>query len=165
MKNNTLALILIAILAVLAIIVVRITANSIDDNIPTLYDEPSTEEFNETTEQRSEATFTWTFEDSEEQTLDGYNKQDVYVTAEFDNTETQRVFIETVDGGCSEIESDSYEGDVSNTGRVQCYYAGFGQQYRITGDSEQYYIERKYFEEGLPDVEPIEYQWEVLAEI
>ena len=108
-------------------------------------------------------TFAWRFTSATTTNGDGQSQTNVFLTASQGGKNTE-LFVDTVDGGCSEIADETQEGDISNTGKVQCYYAGLGQQYRITLREEIYLVERKLFEEATPDVEPTEYVWEVAAE-
>lgn len=107
--------------------------------------------------------FNWEFEETSALNLDGQPQTEVYLRATYENNISDRKLIDTVDGSCSELPG-KYEGDISNTGKVQCYFAGLGQQYRITSGENLYIIERKLFEEALPDSPPINYEWEPLAE-
>lgn len=110
-----------------------------------------------------EQTFTWHFEESETSNLDGFPQTDIYLTATYDDEKIEKN-IDTVDGGCSESGEDIYESDIPGVGSIQCYYAGLGQEYRITENNNVYFVERKLFEEALPDTTPPSYEWEVIAE-
>lgn len=110
-------------------------------------------------------TFSWRFEEAETNNLDGNPQTNVFLTATYADGTNNETLVDTVDGDCSELEGEGYEGDVSDTGRVQCYYAGLGQRYRITDGQEEYVIERKLFEEALPDTTPPNYEWEVISTI
>lgn len=103
-------------------------------------------------------TFNWAFEEASTLNPDGSPQTNVYLSV---NGEQKR--IDTVDGSCSENEGETYESDVSNTGKVQCYYAGLGQRYRIVKIEDSYAVERKLFEEALPDVALPEREWEVVT--
>lgn len=104
-------------------------------------------------------TFSWRFEEADTYNPDGGPQTRVYLSATYNGTTTEKL-IDTVDGGCSEIEGEKHEGDVSNTGKVQCYYAGLGQSYRIVKGEAAYMIEKKLWEEALPEIEPAPEQWE-----
>ncbi len=103
-------------------------------------------------------TFSWSFEEARTLNPDGSPQTHVYLLVS-----GERNLIDTVDGNCSEIEGETYEADVSNTGKVQCYYAGLGQQYRIVKDGDAFVVERKLFEESLPDVTLPGHEWEVVT--
>jgi len=109
------------------------------------------------------STFQWSFEQADTLNLDGQAQTNVYLLATYENGKSERKLIDTVDGSCSELPG-KYEGDVSDTGKVQCYAAGLGQQYRITKPANSYVIEGKLFEEALPDSKPADYKWESVAE-
>lgn len=102
--------------------------------------------------------FDWDFVEAETLNLDGLPQTEVYLSIADD-----RKLIDIVDGGCSEIPDEKYELDISTTGKVQCYYGGLGQQYRIVKDGDAFVVERKIFEEALPDAAPLEHEWEVVT--
>lgn len=108
--------------------------------------------------------FMWRFLEAETKNPDGGPQTNIYLSAVYNGTSTREKLIDTVDGGCSEIEGVKHEGDVSNTGKVQCYYAGLGQSYRIVKGESSYRVEKKFWEEAMPEVEPTEEQWEYIAE-
>lgn len=108
--------------------------------------------------------FSWNFEEAPTMNLDGNPQTDVFLIATYENNMTEEKLVDTVDGGCSEMVGESYEGDISNTGKVQCYGAGLGQQYRIVAGEDAYLVERKLFEEALPNYEMPDYEWGVVAE-
>lgn len=161
MKNNTLTITLLIILVVVAIIL-GLYATRSDTNSVVTEEQQEVEILERVV---PEATFTWEFEDADTLNGDGQPETNVYLTTLYLSDEDKRILIDTVDGGCSEIEGEQYRGDISNTGKIQCYYAGFGHQYRITLGKTGFNVERKYFEEALPNVEPTEYKWEVIKTI
>ncbi len=121
-------------------------------------------ESNETTQlneedERPAPSFEWRFEEADSLNPDGGNQTNIYLAV---NNEDK--LIDTVDGSCSELEGEKYEGDVSDTGKVQCYYAGLGQNYRITKNEDAYLVERKFIEEGLPDIVPPPEEWEIIEQ-
>lgn len=109
------------------------------------------------------ATFNWRFEEASTNNLDGNPQTNVYLTINHDGRSMERL-VDTVDGDCNIVEGERYEDDISNAGSVQCYAAGLGQQYRVTQGQYIFLVERKLFEEALPDVTPPVYEWEVVAE-
>ena len=117
----------------------------------------------QTEQNQGPTTFTWRFDEADTNNLDGNPQTDVYLTITHSNRTIERL-VDTVDGSCSELEGESYEGDNSTAGKVQCYAAGLGQQYRITQSKYIFFVERKLFEEALPDVTPPVYEWEVIEE-
>lgn len=108
--------------------------------------------------------FSWRFIEADTNNPDGNPQTKVYLTAIYEGGSRVEKLVDTVDGGCSELEGEKYQGDISNTGKVQCYYAGLGQQYRIVEDEDSYLAERKFFEESSPDYVPPESSWEVIAD-
>lgn len=122
------------------------------------------EEANAEAESEPLSGFSWRFVEADTNNPDGNHQTEVYLSANYEDGSRVEKLVDTVDGGCSELKGESYEGDVSNTGKVQCYYAGLGQQYRIVESSDSYIVERKLFEEALPDHTPLETEWEVMTE-
>ncbi len=106
--------------------------------------------------------FSWYFAEADTNNPDGNPQTEIYLTANYGNDNLVEKLVDIVDGGCSELEGESYENDVSNTAQVQCYYAGLGQQYRIVESNDSYVVERKLFEEALPDYTPPSSQWETV---
>ena len=107
-------------------------------------------------------TFSWRFAEAKSINPDGIPRTEIFLTLTR-STENKERLIDTVDGGCSDLGREGRGDDISNTGDVQCYGAGLGQRYRITQQADQTYIvERKLFEEALPDVSPQDYEWEVI---
>lgn len=110
-----------------------------------------------------ETTFSWRFAEAKTNNLDGLPKTDIFLTITYNHRSIEKL-VDTVDGGCSLLEGQIFEGDISNAGSVQCYAAGFGQQYRVTQSKYVFFVERKFFEEASPDITPSVYEWEVVSE-
>ena len=108
--------------------------------------------------------FNWDFKEASTFNLDGQAQTEVYLLATYENNMSERKLIDTVDGSCSKLPGN-YEGDISNTQKIQCYSAGLGQQYRITSEKNSYLVERKFFEEALPNSPSPDYDWEPLVEL
>lgn len=108
--------------------------------------------------------FSWRFAEADTNNPDGNQQTKVFLTARYEDGSRVEKLVDTVDGGCSKLEGDSYGGDVSNPVKVQCYYAGLGQNYRIIEGKNSYSVEKKLFEEALPDTTPPNSGWEVLAD-
>jgi hypothetical protein len=106
----------------------------------------------------SPATFNWRFAEASTNNPDGNPQTNVYLTINYDGRSIER-HVDTVDGDCNILEGQRYEDDISNAGSVQCYAAGLGQQYRVTQGQYIFFVERKLFEEALPDVTPPVYEW------
>jgi hypothetical protein len=109
------------------------------------------------------SSFNWDFEEDSTLNLDGQPQTSVYLLATYKSNLSDRKLIDTVDGSCSKLPG-KYEGDTSNAGKIQCYSAGLGQQYRIVAGEKVYSIERKLFEEALPNASSTYYDWERVSE-
>lgn len=107
--------------------------------------------------------FAWRFEQADSLNLDGIPETDIFLDATYQNGEVQTRLIDTVSSSCNELpdtEPDSVEG----TTNIQCYGAGLGYRFKITRSDESYLIERKMFEEALPDYNPPVYEYETVME-
>lgn len=155
LSRNVLIVVAIAIVAVLAAVFLLRTE-------PT--PEPAGENTPEVTPQEPQA-FDWRFETADTLNPDGGARTEVFLDITYDDDSTEERRIDTVDGGCSVLPSEPGEGDFADAERVQCYYAGLGQRYRITEDDAAYRVERLMFEEALPDVPSPSYEWEVVGEV
>lgn len=111
----------------------------------------------------SVVSFKWHFEEARTLNPDGVPQTNVYLLVTYADTTSEQKVIDTVNGSCSDLPGN-YPGDISNTGKIQCYSAGLGQQYRITREKSSYRIERKLFEEALPDPSSTVYDWELVTE-
>lgn len=108
--------------------------------------------------------FEWRFEEADTLNLDGVPNTNVFLEVTYENGETLNKLIDTTAGSCNELpekEADSAE----NSTDIQCYSAGLGHRFKITKGPASYRVERKTFEEALPDYTPPDYQYEVIAEI
>lgn len=151
--RKTLISVLIIIAAIIILVLIKKVAEVETPVLPTQGDDVPTPILS----------FNWDFEEASTLNLDDQPQTNIYLLATYENNTSERKLIDTVDGSCSELPG-KHEGDISNTGKVQCYSAGLGQQYRITAGEESYLIERKLFEEALPDSPPINYDWEPLVQ-
>lgn len=151
MKKTSLYL-SVFIIVVIAVILLIIKPQS-DTTVP-----PTTQPVPQST---SKPTFSWSFKKAATNNGDGLPQTEVHLIARRDGT-TQERLIDTVDGGCSELIGESYEGDISGAGKVQCYGAGFGQQYRIVASGKNYSVERKFLEEAIPNTPAVTYKWEAV---
>ena len=152
MKNPILIIVaVVAIIAVAAVYVYRSGTNEV------LVSPAPIESTTEGT------TFAWLFAEAKTKNLDGLAKTDIFLTITYNHRSIERL-VDTVPGGCSLLEGQIFEGDISTAGSVQCYSAGFGQQYRVTQSGNVFIVERKFFEEALPDITPSVYEWEAVSE-
>ena len=117
MKKITLAVAVLALIVLAALFVVNTKPA---EDVPT-----------QGTSNSATTTFAWRFEEAQTMNPDGMPQTNLYLTIEHSNKKIEQR-VDTVDGSCSELEGEKYEGDVSNTGNIQCYAAGLGQRYRIT---------------------------------
>ena len=147
MKKITLAVAGLALIVLVALFVVNTKPT---EEVPT-----------QGTSNSATTTFAWRFEEAQTMNPDGMPQTNLYLTIEHSNKKIEQR-VDTVDGSCSELEGEKYEGDVSNTGNIQCYAAGLGQRYRITKNEHTYSAERKLFEEAIPNVAAPVYEWEVV---
>lgn len=107
-------------------------------------------------EEATDTTYAWRFADAETKNPDGGQQTRVIFVVTTGGVREERL-IDTVDGECSELSGEEYA--------VQCYYAGFGQRYRLVEREGSYTVDRLYFEEALPDVDAPEHSWETVAVI
>lgn len=133
-----------------------------------IYDKKQGNESNidsaQTDNKTDNVSFTWKFEDAQSLNPDGNPNTNVYLEKKYESGGVVTKLIDTTPGGCSELpetEKDSVPGSKN----IQCYYAGFGYQYKIVKRENSYFIMRKTFEEGSPDLEPTPQQYEIFSEI
>lgn len=109
------------------------------------------------------ATFSWSFEKAATLNLDGNQNTEVVLLVVYGDGRTEEKVIETVPGGCNELPDHDSEA-LKGTFSVQCYYAGFGERFRIVMGEHAYQVERQEFEEGSPEHNPPIKSYEVVAE-
>lgn len=114
---------------------------------------------------KSEAiSFDWKYEKSDSLNLDGNPNTNVLLEIKYENGIIQNKLIDTVPMGCNILPDTKEEIIAPNSTITQCYGAGLGYWYKITKGNDSYKVERKTFEEALPDFEPPLYQYEVISE-
>ncbi len=106
--------------------------------------------------------FVWKFEEADSLNLDGIPETDIILEATYSGGKVETKLIDTTPGGCNTLPDS--EDSVAGAQSIQCYSAGLGYRFRITKGENSYNIERKTFEEALPDYEPPVYEYEVIAE-
>ncbi|MCF7831899.1 MAG: hypothetical protein K9M36_03380 [Candidatus Pacebacteria bacterium] len=106
--------------------------------------------------------FVWKFEEADSLNLDGFPETDIIIEATYSGGKVETKLIDTTPGGCNTLP-DSRD-DISGAETIQCYSAGLGYHFRITKGDNSYKVERKTFEEALPNYEPPVYEYEVVAE-
>lgn len=107
--------------------------------------------------------FTWKFEDASTLNLDGNPETDLFLEVTYSNGEVERKLIDTTPGSCNPLP-DAEEDSVPGTENIQCYSAGLGDRYKITQTTEAYLVQKKTFEEALPNQNPSAYEYEIVAE-
>lgn len=110
--------------------------------------------------------FSWKYESTMVPIGDDYEIEgsDIILVAEHPQIETQEIMVDTVSGGCNEYpEPDS---DIAlNSTEIICYYAGLGFYFKVVPEGDSYLIQRKRFEEGTPDYNPPQTDFETIATI
>ncbi|MBP6924691.1 MAG: hypothetical protein KBC62_01750 [Candidatus Pacebacteria bacterium] len=87
----------------------------------------------------------------EDETVDIPSSQ-VYLTATRANGDIKRIMLKEVQGSCNLLEADPIIG--RDTEEFLCYYAGFGEVFRIKETVNAYAVESKEIEEASPDYNP-----------
>lgn len=113
---------------------------------------------------KGEPLFSWRHEEADTLNLDGNPNYDVFLDLKYPGGETENILVDTTPGGCGELP-DTDPQSVTGTKVLQCYYAGFGHQYRIVKGEQTYRIERKEVEEGTAEFTPPEQQYETFKDI
>jgi hypothetical protein len=109
------------------------------------------------------STFTWKYEKADSLNLDGIPNTNIFLEVKYENGIIQNKLIDTTAGSCNDLPEKDPD-SVENSTNIQCYSAGLGYRFKITKGVESYFVERKTFEEALPDYTPPLYQYEVIAE-
>ena len=109
------------------------------------------------------STFTWRYEKATTLNLDGIPNTDIFLEMTYPNGEVRRMLIDTTPGSCNDLP-DTDADSVPNSTTIQCYSAGLGYRYKVTKGEHSYIVQRKTFEEALPDNNPPAYEYEVIRE-
>lgn len=117
----------------------------------------------ENTENTKPPVFIWKYEKDNMLNLDGFPQTNIFLEATYPSGAVQTKLIDTTPGSCNDLP-DPDEGSVSGSTNIQCYSAGLGYRFKVTKGEESYLVERKTFEESLPDYNPPLYEYEVFAE-
>ncbi len=107
--------------------------------------------------------FKWKFEEADSFNLDGFRETNIFLDVTYPNLKTESKLIDTTPGSCSELP-EVQKDSILGTTNIQCYSAGIGYIFKITAGTNSYLVQRKTFEESLPDYEPPTYDYEVVAE-
>lgn len=109
-----------------------------------------------------EPVFTWSYEPIDESAE--IPRTSVSLTANYPDGNKITKQIEVIQGGdCNEYQSPDQD-VYPKSEMIICYYAGFGEYYKVVKDVDKYLVKRKMFEEASPDYNPPQAQFEVLAE-
>lgn len=104
--------------------------------------------------------FNWRYEPALTLNLDGNPNTNIFLEVAYANGVVKDKFIATTPMSCNTLiieTNPSYS-------VAQCYGAGLGYLFKVTKGENSYSVERKTFEEALPDVEPVVYQYETILE-
>jgi len=107
--------------------------------------------------------FEWKYEKATSLNLDGNPETNIFLEVGYSDGTMQGRLIDTVPMGCNDLP-DSKEIVAPNSYVAQCYGAGLGYWYKVTQGENSYLVERKKFEEAIPDYEPPVYQYEIISE-
>ncbi|MBC7982015.1 hypothetical protein H7X65_02980, partial [Candidatus Parcubacteria bacterium] len=90
-------------------------------------------------------------------------KVKIILEAKYPNGSIQNKQIGIFDGGCNTLEKADAD-SLATTTNFQCYYAGYGHQYKIVKGEKSYLVMRKEFEEGSEDYNPPIQKYEMVSE-
>lgn len=107
--------------------------------------------------------FVWKYEKANTLNLDGLPKTNVFLEATYSSGVVERKLIDTRDGGCNDLPNSDADSVPTSTD-AQCYAAGLGYHFKVTKGQKSYLVQRKTFEEGIPNYTPPVYVYEVIAE-
>lgn len=97
---------------------------------------------------------------------DNLLKTQIFLDITYSNNQKSSTEIDTVDGSCNAIDPSPDDTDMhTGTTKVQCYAAGLGHWFKIVQSNGVYTVQRKTFEESLPDHTPSDYQWETVVQV
>lgn len=102
--------------------------------------------------------FEWSFVSFEEHNIP---KVTIHLSAEYPNGEVKSREIETTEGSCNTYDTRDTDVYIQSE-MIICYYAGFGQYYKVVESQSGYLIQKKVFEEASPDYNPPQLPFEIL---
>ncbi|HLP86377.1 MAG TPA: hypothetical protein VK153_00665 [Candidatus Paceibacterota bacterium] len=139
---------------VLLLIVVWVIFTNKNTKSPSFSDEESIEP----------PVFTWKYEeDSTLKNPDGLPMTNVILEAKYSNGAVLGKLVEKFPSRCNELP-DNDKDSLPHTKNIQCYYAGLGYTFKITKGDTSYYVQRKTFEEAVPEYDPPKYGYEVVSQ-
>lgn len=148
MKNTIISLIILALVIVGVVLVAILNKNKNPEPEVPLAPLVSTQ---------------WRFEDFISKDLEIPSTR-IFVDAEYQNGKSLSTSVGEAAGSCNVIDPSADDTDmISGSTKIQCYAAGLGHWFKITQGQDVYNIERKTFEEALPDYEPSVYVYETVA--
>lgn len=104
-------------------------------------------------------TFTWQYSPL----LDpDFPKTRITLTATYPNGTTTSKDIDTPDGSCNEYSEPDVDVYDQST-MIICYAAGLGHYYKVVEKGGAYLVMRKTFEEGSPEYNPPQQQFQTIA--
>ncbi len=104
-------------------------------------------------------TFSWQYTPIDNQ---DFPKTRITLTATYPDSTTISKEIDTPDGSCNDYsnpDTDTY----SQSTMIICYAAGLGHYYKVVEQDDVYLVMRKTFEEGSPEYNPPQQQFETIA--
>ncbi len=107
--------------------------------------------------------FLWKMEDDDTKNGDGNPNTNIFLVLKYSSGEMVSKLIDTVDGGCS-VQTDADADSAPGSTVLQCYYAGFGELFKVIKTDSAYQVMKKEFEEGSPDYNPPVQKYKVIAE-
>lgn len=123
-------------------------------------EEPSTVQVDQQPTHTGEPIFAWTYNSFEEEEIP---RSTIGLVATYPDGTTDTKEIDTVQGGCNDYANPDEDVYTKST-MIICYYAGFGNYYKIVQSDSKYLVKRKMFEEGGEDYNPPQLPFETIAE-
>ncbi len=108
--------------------------------------------------------FVWVYEADSSMNAYGQPQTNISVDVSYDDGSLWRYPIHTVPMGCNDVPELEPDNALNSTA-MQCYAAGLGYTYKIAKGEASYLVQRKAFEEALPDQTPVTYEYHVVSEI
>ncbi len=103
-------------------------------------------------------TFAWEYSPFEKGEFP-YNK--VSLSATYPDGTVVKKDVGEVQGGCENYPDP--DADVYDSTMIMCYYAGFGEYFKVVKAGDVYEVRHKEFEEGSPDYNPPVMEYETVA--
>lgn len=107
--------------------------------------------------------FNWRYEPALTLNLDGNPNTNVFLEVAYANGVVKDKFIATTPMSCNTL-TETKEIIAPNSSVAQCYGAGLGYLFKVTKGENSYSVERKTFEEALPDTKNPVYKYEAILE-